>query len=251
MVGHRVLGVNLTGVFLCGQVAARPDGPRGREGRQDCEHRLGLLGDHRRGRLRPTAPPGGGVRMLTKAMAVEARAPQVINVNCIGPGIIETGMSNIDKFTRGSGATTRRTSSPGPASAQLRRHRQTPPSSSPQTRPTTSPATPSSSTGGGPPSIRVHRLHRQRHVGVAAHVDHRKLRAALEQRVVHVQPRQLRHAHVEHQAGLLARGRAAPAPRWPRADRPRPARRSRRRSSQKRSTRGTRGCRRGCRWSCS
>src|SRR5262249_4462712 len=42
-----------------------------------------------------------------------------------------------------------------------------------------------------------------RNVGVTAHVDDRQLRVALDERVVHIEAGQMRHAHVEHQTGRL------------------------------------------------
>lgn len=88
-----VLGVNLKGVFFCGQAAARS-----------------MIAQRRRGHIVNVASvyaevcdagvsaycaSKGGVRMLTKVMAVEL-GPLGIRVNAVGPGPVRTGMNLLD-----------------------------------------------------------------------------------------------------------------------------------------------------------
>lgn len=86
----RVLAVNLTGVFLCGQIAARAMVAAGRPGK--IINIASVYSEICGPNSTNYCAAKGGVRMLTKAMAVDL-APYKINVNCIGPGIINTGMS--------------------------------------------------------------------------------------------------------------------------------------------------------------
>jgi glucose 1-dehydrogenase len=85
-----VLDVNLRGVFLCGQIGARAMVAAGNGGR--IINTASIFAE--------VCAPGyvaycaskGGVRMLTKVMAVELAAHR-ITVNAIAPGIIRTGIS--------------------------------------------------------------------------------------------------------------------------------------------------------------
>ncbi len=85
-----IMDVNMRGVYLCGQVAARAMVARGTGGSI-----INTASTY----AEVTAPGSsvysaskGGVRMLTKSMAVEL-GPHDIRVNCIGPGWIRTGMN--------------------------------------------------------------------------------------------------------------------------------------------------------------
>jgi NAD(P)-dependent dehydrogenase (short-subunit alcohol dehydrogenase family) len=86
----RTLAVNLKGVFLCGQAAARAMIAARRPG-----HIVNIASTY--GEV--TAPEcsvysasKGGVRMLTKSMALEL-GPLGLRVNAVSPGFIETGMT--------------------------------------------------------------------------------------------------------------------------------------------------------------
>jgi len=85
-----VMDVNMRGVYLCGQAAARAMVARGT---------AGSIINTASTYAEVTAPGSavysaskGGVRMLTKSMAVELGS-HGIRVNCIGPGWIRTGMN--------------------------------------------------------------------------------------------------------------------------------------------------------------
>lgn len=86
----RVIGVNLKGVFLCGQAAARQMIRQGSGGRiVNIASIMAEVGSS--GAAAYTASKGG-VKQLTKSMAL-ALAPHGITVNAIGPGFIETAMT--------------------------------------------------------------------------------------------------------------------------------------------------------------
>jgi glucose 1-dehydrogenase len=86
----RILAVNVKGVFFCGQEAARQMVATGRPG-----HIVNIASTYAE-----VCEPGcaaycaskGGVRMLTKAMAVEL-GPLGIHVNAVAPGFILTPMN--------------------------------------------------------------------------------------------------------------------------------------------------------------
>jgi glucose 1-dehydrogenase len=86
----RVLGVNLTGSFVCGQVVAREMVRAGRRGKivniASINAAIALPNQAH------YVASKGGVLMLTKAMALEL-APHGINVNAIGPGVVETPLT--------------------------------------------------------------------------------------------------------------------------------------------------------------
>jgi glucose 1-dehydrogenase len=86
----RVLDVNLKGPFLCTQAAAREMVKVGRGGKivnigSICSA-VALAGEAH------YIASKGGLLMLTKAMALDL-APYSINVNAVGPGVIETAMT--------------------------------------------------------------------------------------------------------------------------------------------------------------
>lgn len=85
-----IVRVNLKGVFLCGQAAAKEMVRAGRGGKiinlGSIESEVAIAGNS------IYAATKGAVRLLTKAMALEL-APHKINVNAIGPGPVATGMT--------------------------------------------------------------------------------------------------------------------------------------------------------------
>ncbi len=86
----RVLSINLKGVFLCSQAVARVMVQAGRGGKivniASVNAEVAGMG------LAHYCASKGGVRMLTKAVALEL-APYEINVNAVGPGIVDTPMT--------------------------------------------------------------------------------------------------------------------------------------------------------------
>ena len=87
---ERVLRVNLTGAFLCGQAAARAMIARGTGGRIV---NIASLSGQRGGTARAAyGASKAGLELLTRVMAVEL-ATHGINVNAIAPGPIETEMA--------------------------------------------------------------------------------------------------------------------------------------------------------------
>jgi NAD(P)-dependent dehydrogenase (short-subunit alcohol dehydrogenase family) len=86
----RMQAINLKGVFLCCQAAARQMVKQGHGGKiiSTASINAEVAGTNNA----HYSAAKGGVRMLTKAMAVELAHYQ-INVNCIAPGIIQTGLS--------------------------------------------------------------------------------------------------------------------------------------------------------------
>jgi glucose 1-dehydrogenase len=87
---ERVLAVNLKGPFLCTQAAAREMVKAGRGGKivniASINSAISLAHQAH------YVASKGGLLMLTKAMAVDL-APYNINVNAVGPGVIETAMT--------------------------------------------------------------------------------------------------------------------------------------------------------------
>ena len=93
----RLMDTNMRGVFLCGQAAARAMVARGTGGSI-----INIASTY----AEVTAPGSavysaskGGVRMLTKGMAVDLGG-HGIRVNCIGPGWIRTGMNPLTDEAR-------------------------------------------------------------------------------------------------------------------------------------------------------
>jgi NAD(P)-dependent dehydrogenase (short-subunit alcohol dehydrogenase family) len=87
---RRILDVDLTGAFLCGQAAARLMVERGRGGRI-----VNITSVHEHVPLRNSAPycaAKGGLGQLTQVMALEL-AEHGITVNAVAPGEIATRMS--------------------------------------------------------------------------------------------------------------------------------------------------------------
>ncbi len=86
----RILAVNLKGPFLCSQAVAREMAQAGRGGKivniASINSAIALPGQAH------YVSSKGGLLMLTKAMALDL-APYNINVNAVGPGVIETAMT--------------------------------------------------------------------------------------------------------------------------------------------------------------
>lgn len=86
----RVLAVNLKGPFLCTQAAAREMVKAGRGGKvvniASINSAVALVGQAH------YVSSKGGLLLLTKSLALEL-APYNINVNAVGPGVIETAMT--------------------------------------------------------------------------------------------------------------------------------------------------------------
>jgi glucose 1-dehydrogenase len=90
---ERVLAVNLKGVFLCGQAAAKAMVAGGRPGA--IVNVASTYAEVTEGEASAYSASKGGVRMLTKSMALEL-GPHGIRVNAVGPGWIRTGMNPLD-----------------------------------------------------------------------------------------------------------------------------------------------------------
>ena len=90
---ERVLAVNLKGAFLCGQAAARAMVAAGRPGA--IINVASTYAEVTEAEASAYSASKGGVRMLTKSMALEL-GPHGIRVNAVGPGWIRTGMNPLD-----------------------------------------------------------------------------------------------------------------------------------------------------------
>ena len=90
---ERVLAVNLKGVFLCGQTAARAMVAAGRPGA--IVNVASTYAEVTAEEASAYSASKGGVRMLTKSMAFELGAHGT-RVNAVGPGWIRTGMNPLD-----------------------------------------------------------------------------------------------------------------------------------------------------------
>jgi glucose 1-dehydrogenase len=88
-----VLGVNLKGVFFCGQAAARSMIAQGRHGQ--IINVASVYAEVCNAGVSAYCASKGAVRMLTKVMAVEL-GPLGIRVNAVGPGAVRTGMNLLD-----------------------------------------------------------------------------------------------------------------------------------------------------------
>jgi glucose 1-dehydrogenase len=89
----RVLAVNLRGVFLCGQAAAKAMVAGGHPGA--IVNVASTYAEVTEAEASAYSASKGGVRMLTKSMALEL-GPHGIRVNAVGPGWIRTGMNPLD-----------------------------------------------------------------------------------------------------------------------------------------------------------
>jgi len=87
------LAVNLKGVFFCGQAAARAMRDRGRPG--SIVNVASTYGEVTAPDCSAYSASKGGVRMLTKSMALEL-GQYGIRVNAVAPGFIRTGMNLLD-----------------------------------------------------------------------------------------------------------------------------------------------------------
>lgn len=85
----RVMGVNLKGVFLCSQAAGRV---MAQAGQGTIINISSQLGDVVRPNKAHYVSAKGGVKMLTKALAVDL-APHGIRVNAVAPGPVETELA--------------------------------------------------------------------------------------------------------------------------------------------------------------
>jgi glucose 1-dehydrogenase len=90
---ERVLAVNLKGVFLCGQAAAKAMVAGGHPGA--IVNVASTYAEVTEAEASAYSASKGGVRMLTKSMAFEL-GPHGIRVNAVGPGWIRTGMNPLD-----------------------------------------------------------------------------------------------------------------------------------------------------------
>jgi NAD(P)-dependent dehydrogenase (short-subunit alcohol dehydrogenase family) len=90
---ERVLAVNLKGVFLCGQAAARAMVAGGHPGA--IVNVASTYAEVTEAGASAYSASKGGVRMLTKSMALEL-GPRGIRVNAVGPGWIRTGMNPLE-----------------------------------------------------------------------------------------------------------------------------------------------------------
>lgn len=93
----RIMDTNMRGVYLCGQAAARVMVARGGGG--SIINIASTYSEVTAPRSSVYSASKGGVRMLTKGMAVEL-GPHGIRVNCIGPGWIRTGMNPLSDEAR-------------------------------------------------------------------------------------------------------------------------------------------------------
>ena len=89
----RVLAVNLKGVFLCGQAAAKAMIAGSHAGA--IVNVASTYAEVTEAEASAYSASKGGVRMLTKSMALEL-GPHGIRVNAVGPGWIRTGMNPLD-----------------------------------------------------------------------------------------------------------------------------------------------------------
>jgi NAD(P)-dependent dehydrogenase (short-subunit alcohol dehydrogenase family) len=89
----RVLAVNLRGVFLCGQAAAKAMVAGGHPGA--IVNVASTYAEVTEAEASAYSASKGGVRILTKSMALEL-GPHGIRVNAVGPGWIRTGMNPLD-----------------------------------------------------------------------------------------------------------------------------------------------------------
>jgi NAD(P)-dependent dehydrogenase (short-subunit alcohol dehydrogenase family) len=92
-VWDRVIAVNLKGVFLCGQVAARAMVAGGHGGA--IVTTASIDAEIAQDKITPYNSSKGGVRMLTKSMALEL-GPYGIRANAVAPGAIRTGMNRME-----------------------------------------------------------------------------------------------------------------------------------------------------------
>jgi NAD(P)-dependent dehydrogenase (short-subunit alcohol dehydrogenase family) len=92
-----IMDINLRGVYLCGQIAARVMVARGVGGA--IINTASVFAEVTEPEAAIYSASKGGVRMLTKTMAVEL-GQHHIRVNCLAPGWIRTGMNPLAKEER-------------------------------------------------------------------------------------------------------------------------------------------------------
>jgi glucose 1-dehydrogenase len=93
----RIMDTNLRGVYYCGQAAGRAMVKAGTGG--SIINIASTYAEVTAPRSTAYSASKGGVRMLTKGMAVEL-GPHGIRVNCLGPGWIRTGMNPLTDEAR-------------------------------------------------------------------------------------------------------------------------------------------------------
>lgn len=89
-----IMNINMRGVYLCGQVAGRAMVARGTAG--SIINMASIFAEVTEPEAAVYSATKGGVRMLTKSMALELGV-HGIRVNCIAPGWIRTGMNPAKK----------------------------------------------------------------------------------------------------------------------------------------------------------
>jgi len=88
----RIIGINLTGAFLCAREAAKAMLPAGRGAIVNIASIMGLLGNPFYGHI-PYHTAKGGIVNLTRTLAVEW-APRAVRVNAVAPAFVRTALTD-------------------------------------------------------------------------------------------------------------------------------------------------------------